>query len=57
MIIVATKTEQDTSTGKPQQIVTHGIDEVTRKSVALPERTPQDVGAQWDADYGEFVIH
>lgn len=56
MVIVIVTTEKDPKTGKPRQVVSHGVDSDTDKAVILPCETPASIGAQWDPEIGEFVL-
>jgi hypothetical protein len=56
VVIVIVTTEKDPKTGKPRQVVSHGVDSDTDKAVILPCETPASIGAQWDPEIGEFVL-
>lgn len=56
MIIVIVTTEDDPETGRSGQIVSHGVDTETGRNVILPCESPARVGAEWDAQIGEYVL-
>lgn len=56
MIIVIVTTEEDPKTGRSGQVVSHGVDTETGQNVILPCESPERVGAEWDAQIGEYVI-
>ena len=56
MIIVICTMEKDPKTGKPRKIVSHGIDHATGKSVCLSCEAPEDIGAVFDPEFGEYVL-
>lgn len=56
MIIVVCTMEKHPKTGKPRKIVSHGIDRASGKSVCLPCDTPEEIGAVFDQEVGEYVL-
>lgn len=56
MIIVVTTRERDNRTGRSKLIVSHGVDDRTGRIVILPCDTPDELGAEFDASVGEFVL-
>lgn len=56
MIIVIVVEERDERTGRIVQVVSHGIDETSGRTVPMPCGTPESVGAVFDPDIGEYVI-
>lgn len=57
MIILITTLEKDKKTGHDHLIVSHGVDFETGKNVILPCEPPQALGAVYDEDLLEFVLH
>lgn len=55
IIVIVTK-ERNPTTNREELIASHGIDSVTGKVVILPTDRPQDIGAEYDADIGEYII-
>lgn len=56
MIIVVTQTELNEDTGRMERIVSHGFDTLTGKAVILPSMKPEEIGALFDRQRGEFVL-
>lgn len=56
MIIVITVKERNSKTGREEVIVSHGIDEVSGRTVILPCERPEVLGAVWNASLGEYVL-
>jgi hypothetical protein len=54
--IVITIRGRNTETGRVEDIVSHGLDFTTNRPVDLTGNTPQELGAAWDADMGEWVL-
>lgn len=55
MILVITNTEKN-DWGIYDTFVSHGIDLNTGQVVILPQVSPEDVGAEYDPNIGEYVI-
>lgn len=55
MVIVVCETNK--KTGLKELIVSHGIDMVTGWHITLPCERPQDIGAKFDIDIGEYMIY
>ncbi len=56
MILVMTKTEIDKRSGVKVTVVSHGIDLDTDRMQVLPQVRPEEIGATYDPDIGEFVL-
>ena len=56
MIIVITHFERNERTGDPEIIVSHGINTEDDSYVNLPSLKPEQVGAKYDPEVGEFVL-
>lgn len=56
MIIVIAYTETNKRTGKIEPIVSHGVNVNTGKVIAMPPIHPQQTGAVFDHDIGEWII-
>jgi hypothetical protein len=56
MIIVIVQTEHNKKTGHMEQVVSHGIDPDTGKTIILPQESPEKIGAAFDHNIGEWVI-
>ena len=54
MIILITCCEKGRH--RPRLVVSHGIDNDTERPVVLPQESPQDLGAVFDLQIGEWVI-
>ena len=57
MILLIVVTEVNERTGRPEQIVSHGIDLETGQTLALPAEHPTRLGGVLDPELGEYVIH
>lgn len=55
MVIV--NREKNLRTEQKEEVVSHGVDLDTGKTVTLPCVPPADVGAVFDPDIGEYVVH
>lgn len=44
-------------TDKTEFVVSHGVDDKTLDSVVLPNKAPTDIGAVFNKNIGEWVIH
>lgn len=56
MIIVITHFERNERTGDLEIIVSHGINTEDDSYVNLPSLKPEQVGAKYDPEVGEFVL-
>jgi hypothetical protein len=56
MIIVIVHTEHNEKTGRMEQVVSHGIDPDTGKTIVLPQDSPEKIGAVFDHNTGEWLI-
>ena len=57
MIIVIVLREFDPKVGRYELVVSHGIDDMTDRVVVMPSCHPSEVGAVFDSNVGEYVIH
>ncbi len=56
MIVVITTTVFNERTGRREEIVSHGIDLATDKTVCLPPVSLQEIDAVYNADLFAFVL-
>lgn len=56
MIIVIVTKERNPRTGRMEEIVSHGVDADTGKTVILSCESPQAIGAVFDSEIGEYVL-
>ena len=56
MIVVVTTKERDARTGREIVIASHGIDEESGNAVPLPNVRPEELGATFDPELGEYVV-
>ncbi len=56
MIVVIVNTEIDPFSGKKTLIVSHGVDSETDLPVTLPPLHPEQIGAKFNAEIGEYVL-
>jgi hypothetical protein len=56
MILCVVITETNKKTGLQEQVVSHGVDLDTGRSVILPAEHPGKLGAVFDPGYGEYLI-
>ena len=56
MIIVITAKERNKRTGVEEIIASHGVDERTGRTVILPQERPEQLGARFDDEIGEYVL-
>lgn len=57
MIVVITNWETNPKTGHKQLIVSHGVDSETLQDIVLPNETPEALGAVFDQNIKEYVLH
>ena len=57
MILVIVNNERDSKTGRLQQIVSHGVEVDSGRIVILPNESPSDIGAVFDAQLSEYVLN
>lgn len=55
-VIVIVTSEENPKTHRMEQIVSHGIDPQSGRTVVMSCCTPQQAGAVFDSRIGEFVI-
>ncbi len=55
-IIVITTVERDKRTGRKSPVVSHGIDAGSNNSVPLPCAPPEQLGAVFDPELGEYTL-
>lgn len=55
-IIVVTETKYNEKTKQKELLAIHGIDIDTGKNVVLQNIHPEDLGAKFSEDYGEYII-
>ncbi|HUZ92089.1 MAG TPA: hypothetical protein VMU78_09350 [Methylocella sp.] len=56
MILLIVHTEPNETTGRMEQIVSHGIDFDTGRTVILPQERPEQLCGVLDRDFGEYII-
>jgi hypothetical protein len=56
VIIVITNKDKSESSGRNEIIVSHGINVETGQVVILPTATPEQIGAIFDEEIGEYVL-
>lgn len=56
MIIVITELETNPRTGRMERVVSHGVDTRTDRVVVLPPLQPEQIGAIFDQESGEYVL-
>lgn len=56
MIVVIVYEELHPRTGRMSQVVSHGVDYSTGRSVVLPTISPTSLGATFNATIGEWVL-
>ena len=57
MILVIVNNERDSRTGRTQQVVSHGVEIDSGRIVILPNDSPEDIGAVFDAQLSEYVLN
>lgn len=55
LIVIVVK-ERNPKTGRVEEVVSHGIDYTTGRTVVLSSDSPKLIGATFDADIGEYVL-
>ena len=56
MILLIVHEDLNETAGRMEQIVSHGIDLKTNRTLALPQEHPRLLGAVFDTNLGEYVI-
>jgi hypothetical protein len=56
VIFVVVNIEKDSVSGRGREVVSHGIEHDTGHSVVLPNVHPNEVGAEFDPRFGEYII-
>lgn len=56
MVIVIVSSEKNKRTGRKEQVVSHGVVVETGEVVVLPPVAPEEVGAVFDAQIGEYIL-
>lgn len=56
MIIVVTYMETNERNGRLERFASHGINTDTDKIVTLPQVDPEQLGARFDPEIGEYVL-
>lgn len=55
-IVVIVVKERNPNTGRLQEVVSHGVDFASGRSVVMSGDSPQQAGAVFDDELGEYVI-
>ena len=56
MIFVVANKERDARTGRDVVLVSHGVDVASGQVVNLPNVRPEELGATFDLELGEYVL-
>lgn len=56
MIFVVANKERDARTGRDVVLVSHGVDVASGQVVNLPNVRPEELGATFDPELGEYVL-
>lgn len=56
MLIAVCGQERCARTGRTFPLISHGYDTDTGRVTALPNCRPEDAGARFDPDLGEYVL-
>lgn len=56
MIIVITSKERNARTGRDEEVVSHGIDATTGKTVIMSCDPIERIGARFDPELREYVL-